>query len=222
MALSVIRTVIKMRSANAILLDGKGQYADRDKSRTLQATGKLTRTEEHDDHILISADATMAYRSLNESVSKVERDVYFIHDSYFVIVDTVDTTEPVELDWRMHVNAPMQLGDATFRYNGDKAGFYGQVIWSEAGAGTLTQDTGFEGVDPVDFEGLPVSTCLNAKFPRAIRHRVAVLLVPYRLDEPKRIFSFLDDQGYDCDLYFSDADERSFKVVIPKSFNVGQ
>ncbi len=209
-------------SKNAILIDGKGQYADRDKSRTLQATGKLTRTEEHDDHILLSADATMAYRSLNESVTKVERDVYFVHDSYFVIVDTVDTNEPVELDWRMHVNAPMQLGDTTFRYSGEKAGFYGQIIWSEAGAGTLTQDTGFEGVDPVDFEGLPVSTCLNAKFPRAIRHRVAVLLVPYRLDEPKRIFNFLDDQGYDCDLYFSDADERSFKIVIPKSFNVGE
>lgn len=209
-------------SKNAILLDGKGQYADRDKSRTLKATGNITRAEEHNDHIFMSADATMAYQTLNESVSLVQRDVYFVHDSYFVIVDTVDASEPVELDWRMHANAPMQLGDSTFRYSGEKAGFYGQVIWSEAGAGVLTQETGFEGVDPVDYEGLPVSTCLNIKFPRAIRHRIAVLLVPYHLQAPKRIFNFLDDQGYDCDLYFTDADERSFKVVIPKSFNVGE
>jgi len=109
-----------------------------------------------------------------------------------------------------------------FRYAGTNAGFYGQVIWSEAGPGTLSQETGFADVDPEDYEGLAVSTCLNAKFPRSKRHRIAILLVPYRLDEPKRIFNFLDDQGYDCDLYFSDADERSFKVVVPKSFHVGQ
>lgn len=210
------------RSKNAILLNGQGQYADKDKARTLQATGAITQAEEHDDHVFISADATMAYRSLNESVTQVRRDTYFVHNSYFVIVDIVDTEEPVELDWRVHTNGPMQVGDTTFRYNGSKAGFYGQVIWSEAGTGELTQQTGFEGVDPADYKGLPVSTCLNARFPKSTRHRIAVMLVPYRLDEPKRIFSFLDDQGYDCDLYFTDADERSFKVVIPKSFHVGR
>ncbi len=210
------------RSKNAILIDGKGQYADGDKSKTLRATGNITSVKENDDHVFISADATMAYQSLNDSVTLARRDVYFVHDSYFVIVDTVDAEKPVEIDWLLHANAPMQLGDTTFRYTGEKAGFYGQVIWSEAGAGKLTQQTGFDDVDPADYEGLPVSTCLNVKFPAAIRHRIAVLLVPYRLDAPQRIFNFLDDQGYDCDLYFSDADERSFKVVVPKSFNVGK
>ena len=95
------------------------------------------------------------------------------------------------------------------------------MIWSEAGPGQLTQNTGFEGVDPEEYEGLPVSTCLNIKFPRSKRHRIAILLVPYHLDAPQRIFNFLDDQGYDCDLYFSDADERSFKIVVPKSFHAG-
>ena len=36
---------------------------------------------------------------------------------------------------------------------------------------------------------------------------------------PRRVFSFLDDQGYDCDLYFTDADDRSFKITVPKSFD---
>ena len=45
--------------------------------------------------------------------------------------------------------------------------------------------------------------------------------MPYPLAAPRRVFSFLDDQGYDCDLYFTDADERSFKVVVPKTFDVG-
>ena len=115
----------------------------------------------------------------------------------------------------------MALGDTTFRYTGEKAGFYGQFLWSEAGVPAITQETGFADVDPSEIEGLPVSTRLKATFPKAIRHRIATLLVPYQLSAPRRIFSFLDDQGYDCDLYFTDDADRSFKVVVPKTFDVG-
>ena len=41
----------------------------------------------------------------------------------------------------------------------------------------------------------------------------------YKLDAPKRIFNFMDDQGYDADLYFTDADENTFKVVLKKLAN---
>ncbi len=99
---------------------------------------------------------------------------------------------------------------------GDKAGFYGQVLWSEAGAPTLEQKPAFEGVDPTEIEGLPVSSQLNVVYPESRRHRIATLLVPYPLSEPRRVFHFLDDQGYDCDLYFTDADDHSFKVTVQK------
>ncbi len=208
------------RSKNAILIDGQGQYAGKDKARAMRATGQITKAEEREDHIFISGDATAAYRSLNDAVEAVTREIYFVRNAFFVIVDNIDASAPVTIDWRLHANGPMHLGDATFRYTGEKAGFYGQFLWSEAGAGTLTQETGFPGVDPADYEGLAESTCLNARFPAAIRHRIATLLVPYPTAAPRRIFSFLDDQGYDCDLYFTDSEERSFKVVIPKTFKV--
>jgi len=147
--------------------------------------------------------------------------VYFVNNSYFVIVDAIDADSPVSIDWLFHANAPMNLSDTTFRYTGEKAGFYGQILWSEAGAPELSQVTDFPDVDPVDYEGLPVSTCLTARYPKAVRHRIATLLVPYPVNAPRRIFSFLDDQGYDCDLYFSDAEDRSFRVVVPKTFDVG-
>ncbi len=210
------------RSKNAILIDGKGQYAAKDKAKAMRSTGRLNVAEDRGDHIYMQGDATEAYRSLTPHVTQALRDVYFVNDSYFVIVDAVDATEPVELTWLLHANAPMQLGDTTFRYSGEKAGFYGQFLWSEAGAGALSQFTGFPDVDPSEFEGLPVSTCLQAQFPKAIRHRVATLLVPYSLSAPRRVFSFLDDQGYDCDLYFTDAEERSFKITVPKTFDVGR
>ena len=204
------------RSKNAILINGLGQYADNDKSKAIRSSGSIIAAEERDDHIYIKADATPAYRTLNESVTCVEREVYFVQNSYFVIVDSIDADEPVEIDWLLHANNPFSLGENSFRNTGEKAGFYGQVVWSEAGAPKLTQVTGFPNVDEADYEGLDISTHLNAKFPKSTRHRIATLLVPYRKDEPKRIFNFLDDQGYDCVLYFTDADENSFRLSIQK------
>ena len=204
------------RSKNAILINGKGQYADRDKAKAMRATGRLEEVGEFADHIYMRGDATEAYRSVSPEVTSAVREVYFVHDSYFVIVDSVDSNEPVSLEWLLHANGRFTIGDASFRYTGERAGFYGQFLWSEAGVPSLEQETGFAGVNPSEIEGLPVSTCLTARFSKSVRHRVATLLVPYPVEAPRRVFSFLDDQGYDCDLYFTDAEERSFKVVIQK------
>ncbi len=210
------------RSKNAILIDGKGQYAGKDKTQAMTSTGEIVIAEQREDHIYIQGDATAAYQSLTPEVTKVLRDVYFVNNSYFVIVDAIDANSPVSIDWLLHANAPMDLSATTFRYTGEKAGFYGQILWSEAGAASLTQMTDFPDVDPVDYDGLPVSTCLTARYPKAVRHRIATLIVPYAADNPQRIFSFLDDQGYDCDLYLTDSEDRSFKVVVPKTFDVGR
>ncbi len=208
-------------SKNAILIDGKGQYAGKDKALAMRSSGEIIAAAQHDDHIYIQGDATAAYQTLTPEVTKVLRDVYFVNNSYFVIVDAVDADTPVSCEWLLHTNSPMHLSDTTFRYTGEKAGFYGQILWSEAGAPQLSQVTDFPGVEPEDYQGLPVSTCLTACYPKAVRHRIATLIVPYALTAPRRIFSFLDDQGYDCDLYFTDAEDQSFKVVVPKTFDVG-
>ncbi len=205
-------------SKNAILIDGRGQYAGMDKPSALAASGQITIAEEHDDHIFLSGDATAAYQSLSPKVTLAQREVYFVRDEYFVIVDTVDSDKAVSIDWLLHANGPMELGSNTFRYTGARAGFYGKILWSEGGAAKLTQTTGFPGVQAKDYEGLPVSTRLSARFPKAKRHRIAVLLVPHLLSKPRRVFTFLDDQGYDVNLYLTDAKDRSFKVVVPKSF----
>ncbi|MBY6047879.1 DUF4962 domain-containing protein [Vannielia litorea] len=207
------------RSKNAILVNGKGQYAEKDKAKAMAATGRIIAAEQREDHIYIKGDATAAYQSLSPEVTLAEREVYFVRNSYFVIVDKVDASEPVTVDFLLHANGEYELGKTSFRYTGARAGFYGQVVWSEAGKPQLTQETGFPGVDPADYEGLPVSTCLHAEYPAATRHRIATLLVPYRLSEPKRIFNFLDDQGYDADLYFTDTEENTFKVVMKKLAN---
>ena len=207
------------RSKNAILINGKGQYAEKDKSKAMAATGHILAAETHDDHYLIRGDATGAYQSLSPEVTRAEREIYFVRNSYFVIIDKVDAETPVTVDWLLHANNPYDLGKSSFRNTGDKAGFYGQVVWSEAGKPQISQDTGFAEVDPANYEGLPVSTVLKVHYPAATRHRIATLLVPYKLDAPKRIFNFMDDQGYDADLYFTDPEEHTFRVVMKKLAN---
>ena len=207
------------RSKNAILINGKGQYAEKDKSKAMAASGRILAAETHEDHYLIRGDATGAYQSLSPEVTRAEREIYFVRNSYFVVIDKVDAENPVTIDWLLHANNPYDLGKSSFRNTGDKAGFYGQVVWSEAGKPLISQDTGFADVDPTDYEGLPVSTVLKAHYPAATRHRIATLLVPYKLDAPKRIFNFMDDQGYDADLYFTDPEEHTFRVVMKKLAN---
>lgn len=204
------------RSKNAILINGKGQYADNDKAKAMRSTGDIILAEEREDHIYIKGDATKAYQSLSPEITNVTRETYFVQNNYFIFVDTIDADEPVGVNWLLHTNNPMEIGDTSFRYTGERAGFYGQFLWSEAGTPKIEQMTGFPDVDPKDFEGLDVSIHLNATFPKSKRHRIATLFVPYKKDEPKRIFNFLDDQGYDCVLYFTDAEEKSFRLSIQK------
>jgi len=204
------------RSKNAILIDGKGQYAGKDKAQAIRAAGRLTHVEDRGDHIFIRGDATEAYRSLSPDVEGAIREVHVVHDEYLVIVDSVDAARPVTVDWLLHANQPFDLGAASFRTSGVKAGFYGQVVWSESGPPVLSQVTGFPGVPPEEYAGLDESTCLTARYPSAVRHRIVTLLVPYPVNDPRRIFHFVDDQGYDCDVYFTDAEERSFRLVVQK------
>ncbi len=207
------------RSKNAILINGKGQYAEKDKSKAMAATGRIIAAENRDDHVFIHGDATAAYQSLSPEVTRAAREIYFVRNSYFVVIDKVDADTAVTIDWLLHANNPYELGKTSFRNTGKRAGFYGQVVWSEGGKPEITQEDGFADVDPADYDGLPVSTVLTARYPAATRHRIATLLVPYKLDAPKRVFNFMDDQGYDADLYFTDTDEHTFKVVMKKLAN---
>ncbi|MDV7143217.1 DUF4962 domain-containing protein [Tropicimonas sp. TH_r6] len=204
------------KSKCTILVNGKGQYADRDKTMAMRATGDLELAEQREDHIYIRGNATEAYKVLSPEVTSVTREVYFAHDSFFVVVDSIDADEPVSIDWLAHANNGFDVGSDSFRYTGERAGYYGKFVFSEAGMPTVEQIKGYDDADPAEFEGKPIGSRIVARFPKAKRHRIATLLVPYPKAAPRRVFNFIDDQGYDADLYFTDADENSFKVVVQK------
>ncbi|GLQ55296.1 DUF4962 domain-containing protein [Devosia nitrariae] len=206
------------RSKNAVLIGEKGQYAEKDKALARRASGSILDVTEAPGHVLIRADATAAYKVLNDTVLRVERDVHFVDDSYFIFVDRVETAQPQTLEWLCHTVGPIDAGKTSFRYRGERAGFSGQFIFSSNGAPRISVVEGFPGIDPAETEGLETHHHLRAEIEAATKHVLVTLLVPYALDAPKRIFSFIDDQGFATDIYFTDVDDRRFKLTLAKDF----
>jgi len=206
------------RSKNAILIGGRGQYAGRDKVLGKAASGRLLAIKQDAASIFMSGDATPAYQSLNPSVKLVQRDVHFVRERYFVIVDRVSLDVPEPITFLFHTENEMELGGQTFRVTGRHAGLYGHFVFSSAGKPSLRQQQGFPDVDPAEIEGLPLQWHLAAETPAARQHILATLLVPYALDRPSRVLHFIDDQGFSTDLYFVDEHDQEFSVVLPKQF----
>lgn len=206
------------RSKNAVLIGGKGQYAEKDKALARRAAGKIVEVEEKPQHLRILGDATAAYQVANPLVQKAHREIHFVNEAYFVIVDQVECSEPQDLQWLCHTIGAPQVGRSSFRYHGQKAGFYGQFVFSSAGAPQIAAIEGFPGIDPAELEGLELHHHVNATVPAAASHTLVTLLVPYDLKEPRRIFSFIDDQGFSTDIYFTDVDDQRFKLTLPKKF----
>jgi hypothetical protein len=205
-------------SKNAILIDGKGQYAEGDKAIAKKAGGRIIAVREEPTHVFISGDATAAYQAANPLVLKAERDIYFAHSDFIVMVDRVECAQPQPLQWLFHATRPMDVGSGSFRLIGERAGLYGQFVFSTAGPAEIKLVEGFEGVDPADIEGLATQYHIEATLPSATKHTLVTLLVPYSLREPRRVFHFVDDQGFSADLYFTDVDDNQLRIVIPKNF----
>lgn len=206
------------RSKNAILIGGRGQYAERDKVLGKAASGKLLAVRQDPTSIFMSGDATAAYRSLNPGVKLAQRDVHFVRERYFVIVDRVSLDAPEPITFLFHTENEMEIGGQTFRVTGRRAGLYGHFVFSSAGKPSLRQQQGFPGVDAAEIEGLPLQWHLAAETPAAKQHVLVTLLVPYALDRPSRVLHFIDDQGFSTDLYFVDENDQEFSVVLPKEF----
>ncbi|MCJ9749783.1 DUF4962 domain-containing protein [Neorhizobium sp. BETTINA12A] len=205
-------------SKNAVLIEGRGQYADGDKTIAKKAGGRILAVREEKTHVFISGDATAAYHAADPDVLRAERDIYFSHSDFLVIVDRVECATAKSIQWLFHATRSMDVGSNSFRLTGERAGLYGQFVHSTSGAPEVRLVEGFKGVDPVEVEGLATQFHIEASLPPSTKHTLVTLLVPYSLNEPRRVFHFIDDQGFSADIYFTDVDDNQLRIVIPKNF----
>ena len=204
------------RSKNAILIGGKGQYAGADKVRGKAASGRLLAVEQTADAIVMTGDATAAYRSETPTVERVERTIHVVRDRYLVIVDRVELGVPTPVTWLLHGAAPFDILGTAFKMTGQRVGLYGQVVYANSGKPALSAVAGFPGVDEREIAGLAQHYHVAAEIPAAHKFSLVTLLVPYALEAPQRVLHFIDDQGYDVRISFMDTAEREYTVTLAK------
>ncbi|MNG30696.1 hypothetical protein D3C84_1163600 [compost metagenome] len=93
----------------------------------------------------------------------------------------------------------------------------GRFVYSSSGEMSLSQHQSFTDVDPSEIEGLPPQWHLKATTKSARNHRIATLLVPIKHGEPKYVSYFMDDQGFDVHIYFTE-DGVTHRVEVPKAY----
>lgn len=205
------------RSTNNVLIDGIGQYAGLDKVLNLQASGRIEEVWHREGTSYVRADATQAYRVCVPYVKRCTREIYFVCQSYFVIVDQVDLDQSGRLSWLFHTRNKMEIGRQSFTVRGEKADMLGQFVYCSSGELSLSQDNRFIDVDPQEIKGLPGEWHLTATTPKASSHRLVVLLLPMKKGEQKNVAHFLDDQDHGLHFYFTDQGKTQ-RIEVQKAY----
>jgi hypothetical protein len=204
-------------SKNAILIDGKGQFAEKDKFIAKNANGYIDSVEEREDCIYIRANATAAYQYYSPHLKNYVRETYFVNDSYFILIDSVDLNEPAELDWLIHSLYEPQLKHQSFTVAGENAILEGRFVYCSSGELNLEKHHDFPGVDLKEIGDDPIHYRVQAKTKKSTRHRIVTLLQPMKKQQPKYVSYFMDDQDHGLQFYFTE-DGRTFRVEVPKVY----
>ena len=204
-------------SHNSLLIDGVGQYADGNKILNKQANGAVLEVISNDEYSYVREDATNAYKHTVPYLNKFVREIYFVNQSYFVIVDSVDLDQPGSVNWLLHSLHEMEINDQVFKIAGDKADLEGRFIYSSSGDLDLDQNNEYKDVDPSEVEGLPREWHLQATTKKAKGHRIVTLLTPNRKGEKKYVSYFMDDQDHGVHLYLTE-NGKTFRVEVAKAY----
>jgi hypothetical protein len=210
------------RSTNNLLIDGQGQYAGTNKVLCMGAKGWV----EEARHIADSRsgygyarmNATAAYKANVPYLERYVRELYFFSQSYVVVVDYVDLSQPGKLEWLFHTLYPMRLAKQTFRVNGKAAELEGRFVYCSSGDLILSQHDRFTDVDPAELEGLANQWHLHAATAASASHRIVTLLVPMKKGDDKYVSYFLDDQDHGVHIYFTDEQGLTQKVEVQKAY----
>jgi hypothetical protein len=205
------------QSHNTLLIDGVGQYAESNKILNKQANGEVLEVVSTDEYSYVREDATNAYKEYVPYLNKFEREIYFVNQSYFVIVDSVDLEQPGSVNWLLHSLHQMKIEGQVFKIEGEKADLEGRFIYSSSGDLSLDQNNDYKDVDPAEVEGLPREWHLQATTKKAKGHRIVTLLTPNRKGEKKYVSYFMDDQDHGVHLYLTE-NGKTFRVEVAKAY----
>ncbi|ERP96404.1 hypothetical protein Q669_28960 [Labrenzia sp. C1B10] len=201
-------------SKNALLINGKGQYAGDDKFRSRQASGTILGYGSETYHQWVAGDASEAYRSLSPEIIQVERQVHMVFGAAIIVVDLVTARSPVVVTWLGHSYGSIKAGELSSTITGQQADLCVEVLFSEAQIASLSTKAGFDNVSRQEIEGLDISRRLEIKTSLARQHVLATMLTPLKKGDAPKVLSFVEDQGFGKTLYCISS-EQCNPVKIP-------
>jgi hypothetical protein len=204
------------RSKNMLLINGEGQYAGKDKIKAKQSCGDVIDVTESDNLIEIITDSTPAYKIMNDTVESVKRYVYFVNDTYFLLVDAVECSKAASIQVRQHSEQPFQCSTKSMVSELTKAGIEYSVAYSSSLLTSVRSLEAFDGIPEAEYEGLPMNYVGEFEFAPAKTHRIVTLINPYRKGKKHSLYTFVDDQGFNLNVYVTDEHDNSFKLEVPK------
>ena len=175
------------RSTNYILIDEMGQYAGVDKNLQLKASGAVKTVYQEKNYLYICEEAVKAYQNQIPDVRQVTREIYFVDDIYFVIVDTVKTDISRELSFLLHGLSPFEFNGNYFYLKRPKAELEGQFVYVSSGIKAMGQENRFEEVNEEETVGNEPQWHMTMKTGRAKNHRIITLLVPSGMQEKEMV-----------------------------------
>jgi len=181
------------KSANTILIDGKGQYAGPDheghhraragnqnitageeKERQLAAKGRIVDVT-HDGNVEITADATQAYVQNVPYLDKYLRKITWHKDGLLVIKDYITLAKPGKVSALLHAVNPFDVGNGAFNLKVDNVTLEG-TAQATSGLKSITQGSGFDGVSAKETEGLAKNYHISVNTKEAMEHEIIISL----------------------------------------------
>ncbi|MCT8160642.1 heparinase II/III family protein [Pseudoruegeria sp. SHC-113] len=202
-------------SKNALLIDGKGQYAEEDKFLARKAAGRIVQSGSAPNHHWAVGDATAAYAAHVPGLLEARREVHQVFGAAFVVIDHIRCEEAVPITWLGHTEGTIRTEELAATIEGVQAQAGIEIAYSSAPVAGLKVVEGFDEVLPEDYAGLTLSRRLEIHCAPARSHTLAVLINPVKRGESPDVLGFIEDQGFGKTLYCLSRDETPVRIALP-------
>lgn len=186
-------------SKNAVLFDGKGQYAENSSSKypghrdtyCVEAGGNIIDFDTEGDIKSVEGDATASYKFFNPDLESYKRKIWFIDGKYFVIRDRATLKTAQELTWLLHTTFSAETSNSSFSIKGEK-GILDVDFLNVTSNSIKSVETveGFGDVDPNEYKDLEIHKHIETKFKTDKEFDIFTILTTRKVGEEKKEITY--------------------------------
>lgn len=175
------------KSKNCILIDGVGQYAAQEKAKQLGAKGKVLSVVESTQFVHVKEDATQAYSETVPYLNSYIREIYFVDDAYFVVIDRVSLSQEGEVSYLLQSLYQPTIQENVVEIKGKKAKLQVDFPFVSTGVKDLSFHDQFTGVNPDELVGLDNHYHSTLTTQKGKDHLLISVLNPNKVSEDNKV-----------------------------------